>query len=247
MENRLFMALLGAFCLVGCAQTPQNKVLDYFTNGDQEIALGTIREADGPLHFNVHFINESGDSIVPVDKYIHCRCASVEYDDAPVAPGETHLIRATFDPAYRSGNQMEHFVVQYQNGTVAHIVFTVNVIPMAHPIEEDQPYDMGGGLFTNLQALHFGNNAPGEQRRILLRLANSLTRKMTVHFEPVGDYAEAFQFRDMYLGPDQRDTMTVLFTMPEGIAHSDTVVSSVNVFVNGKMLEKAVNVKFIAE
>lgn len=235
------LVLLNA-CAAGDGQTRE-----FFVENDAELVLGKISEADGPVEFIVHYPNRSSQEMIALKDMVHCSCATLSYDNVPVSPGAYHTIKVQYDPAYRSGPQMEYFVIEYSNGEIAQVVFTVEVEAMMHPIEEDHPYDYGEGLHLSHKTLPFGNRMAGETRQMFFRYGNATGERMNLSFEPEGPYSANVKIGDRTLEAYERDTVHISFTMPEGFKSLDTLLIPVLVTVNGKPLKNRLTVKAVAK
>lgn len=246
MKTKWLLTLLLA-ALAACG--PKSGIREIRTADNLEADLGTIREADGPVTFRLVIRNETGDTLIPLQTYTYCGCTKVEADRTPVPPGADQRITVTYDPAYRPGRFMEEILVNYNDGkTVRSFIFKGEVIGMDHPVEEDHPYDFGGGLHLSHEVLHYGRREAGETGDIFFRYANGTDRPMDLAFLPEGDHTGAVRLRSpLHLDAGERDTLHVRFTMPEGIAPDDTLWIPIRVEANGKILDKALRIKAIGK
>lgn len=240
MSIRPYVILIPAlFCLLAgqaalCAQ-------DLVFDGPCD--FGTINEPDGPVVKSFSFRNARRDTLVICDITTACRCITGSPSFARVAPGETGEITLRFDPAYRSGN-FDYTVVLWYFGRKARQSVKVigNVVPMSHPIEEDHPYSLGGGLYTSHKVLPFGTFRPGETKRMFFRCGNGTDAPMDIRFEPEGccsDYME--MERHLTLAPDERVKVYVSLTMPEG--YKGKHLNRIWPVVNGVRLDTPLLVK----
>lgn len=205
--------------------------------------FGTIREQDGPALRKFTFRNASRDTVVICDISTACRCMTSEPSFERVPPGGTGTVSLRFDPAYRSGDFSYTAVLWYSDRTARRSVEVKGtVVPMKHPISEDQPYSLGEGLYVSHLVLPYGSIRCGETKRMFFRYGNGTDSTMTIAFEIEGCCAHTIEMqRSVTLAPDQREKMYVSITMPEG--YSGSHVNRIWPVVNGRRLDKPILVK----
>ena len=211
--------------------------------GQGHCDFGTIHEKDGKAVRDFAFRNDGPDTLTVCDITTGCRCIIGEPDFRKVAPGETGTVRLIFDPAYRSGPFEYAVSVWYMNRQERQVVMVKgDVVPMAHPIEEDHPYNMGEGLFTSHKVLPLGTIRPGESKSMFFRYGNGTDMPMDLRFEIEGCCSAYIDMeRHLILAPDERGKMYVTVTMPEG--YSGKHINRIWPVVNGTRLETPILVK----
>lgn len=235
MKRQVFLL---ALLLMAAACGSRDGIRTIRTAEGQDANLGTIREIDGPVTVRLLIRNDFPDTLYPVQLHTPCGCTSAQFDQKPVAPGADEVLEVTYNPAYRPGPMREEIQVRYVNSPVRVRTFTISgkVIGFNHPIEEDRPYAFGEGLYMSHKILSYGLLRPGETGDFFFRYGNGNTRKATVTF----DIPEAWQPYVRMRQPgrmkaDQRDTLHVKFTMPEGI---DSAAFSLQPRVDGRKTEE---------
>ena len=229
--------------LLAAACGPKDGVRTIRTAEGQEADLGKIQEIDGPVTVRLVAKNSCADTLFPVQLYTPCGCTQVRFDRTPVAPGADEMLEVTYNPAYRPGPMREEIQVRYQNSPVQVRTFAIKgeVIGYNHPIEEDRPYAYGEGLYMSHQVLTYGRLRPGQTGDFFFRYGNGNKRLATVTFdipEPWRPYLRMRQPGKMKA--DQRDTLHVKFTMPEGI---DSVDFALQPRVNGKPTDEVLTIR----
>ena len=212
------------------------------TSAGKEADLGRIREIDGPVSVRLIARNEYADTLFPVQLYTPCGCTQAQFDKTPVPPGADQTLEITYNPAYRPGPMTEKIVVYYRNSPVKTLAFVIKgeVEGFNHPIEEDRPYAYGEGLYMSHKILHFGQRAPAETGDVFFRYGNGNRRKAKVTFDIPDPWRSYVRMRQPgTMKADQRDTLHVKFTMPEGV---DTVDFAVQPRVNGKPTEEVLRI-----
>lgn len=241
MRKYLILAALViavAACRQGGAKAPAEIIADEGIDAD----FGLIPEQDGPRQIMLLIPNNSADTLYPVDFYTRCLCTEVHLDRRAVAPGAMQKVQVIYNPAYRGGVFMEEIQLFYAGGMMKSIVFKGEVIPCEHPVEENYPYDYGDGLHMTHSALHFGLLKAGERGDIFLRYTTE--QKSTLTFEAIGPYAANLSFRNPDSGHES-DSLHFRFTMPEGLAPSDTLIFKVQPYLDGKPTKEQLTIKAI--
>ena len=224
---------------------PKDGVRVIRTTTSTEADLGKIMEIDGTVKVRLLVKNDLPDTLWPLRLYTPCGCTQVDFSREPVAPGQDEVLEVSYNPAYRPGPMMEEIVVYYQNSPVKSrsLVIKGEVIGYNHPIEEDRPYAFGEGLYMSHKVLHFGALSPGQTRDIFFRHGNGNTKKADIRFDIPSEWQPYVSMRQPgKMKADERDTIHVKFSMPEGI---DTVAFAIQPYVNGKATETALTIKAI--
>lgn len=242
MRKWLFAA---ALLVAAAACAPRDGVRTLRTTTDREADLGRIKEIDGPVTVRLVVKNDLQDTLFPLRLYTPCGCTQVKFSRDPVPPGRDEVLEVTYNPAYRPGPMMEEIVVYYRDSPVKSrsLVIKGQVIGYTHPIEEDRPYAFGEGLYMSHKLLHFGARSPGETGDIFFRHGNGNRKKADIRFDIPARWQPYLRMRQPgRMKADERDTIHVKFTMPEGI---DTVEFAVQPYVNGKPTEIPLTIKAV--
>ena len=237
-----FIASLAALLLVVTACGPKDGIRTIRTSPNQEADLGKILEKDGPVTVRLIARNDLSDTLYPVQIYTPCGCTQANFSRKGIAPGEDETLEITYDPAYRPGPMMEEIVVYYRNSPVRSRGFIIKgeVIGFLHPIEEDRPYAYGEGLYMSHKLLHFGSKNPGETADMFFRHGNGGSKKADIRFDIPEQWQPYVRMRQPgRMKANERDTIHVKFTMPEGI---DTVRFAIQPTVNGKATEEVLKI-----
>lgn len=231
-----------ALLLMAAACGSRDGIRTIRTAEGQDANLGTIKEIDGPVTVRLHIRNDFPDTLYPVQLHTPCGCTNARFDQKPVAPGADEVLEVTYNPAYRPGPMREEIQVRYVNSPVRVRTFTISgkVIGFNHPIEEDRPYAYGEGLYMSHKILSYGQLRPGETGDFFFRYGNGNTRKATVTFDIPEEWQPYVRMRQPgRMKADQRDTLHVKFTMPEGI---DSAAFSLQPRVDGRKTEEVLSV-----
>lgn len=215
----------------------------------RDVDLGGVAEEKGPIRFRLSILNDTPDTLLPGNIVTPCGCTRVEYSKIPIPPGEREIWEVTYDPAYRPGDFREEITMYYaEPHTFRSLHIKGNVGGCWHPVTEDQPYDMGSGLYMNLKLVHMGHIAPGESRTALLRYANSLKKAFDLRFDVPEEYTGLTGIRTPgKVDADVRDTLLLNVTMPPSMASEDTLIIPITPMVNGHPSGEILTIRAIAD
>lgn len=247
MMKRIFAFCLCALALLSCAQKGPKRPLVIRADENTAADFGKIMEIDGPVQATVLVRNEFSDTLYPKQVVTPCGCTAVDFDRKPVAPGEDMSFVVGYNPNYRPGPMREVIQVIYgfRGGElVSEYAITGNVIGYSHPIEEDRPYNMGGGLYTSHKVLMMGGLEPGESGRMFFRYGNGLKKSARLGFDIPEEYRPYVKLRQPgKLKADFRDTLHIRFTMPLDKQPGDTLSVVIQPLMNGKPTSGTIRIK----
>ncbi len=152
---------------------------------EKEWSFGTIREEGGPVSHVFTFVNK-GRNPVAIDRVsASCGCTTPEYTRGLLKPGESAEIKVTFEPMGYPGSFVKSVVVVSEGGKYHDLlIIKGDVTPRIKPVEEEYPFDMGGGLrFDNL-TLAFRQVAQGKSSSMTVRYANTSPKAVTLEITP---------------------------------------------------------------
>ena len=99
--KKVILSLLILFAF-GISQNAQaQKAYIEFENTIHD--YGTIKEANGPAVAKFTFKNTGKQPLVLTEVKPNCGCTSPEWSKAPIQPGATGFIKASYDPKNRPG------------------------------------------------------------------------------------------------------------------------------------------------
>jgi hypothetical protein len=229
--------------ILAAACTPKDGIRTLRTAEGEEADLGKIKEIDGPVTVRLLVKNTYPDTLYPVQLYTPCGCTEARFDRKPIAPGDDEVLEVTYNPAYRPGPMREEIQVRYRNSPVQvrNLAIKGEVVGFNHPIEEDRPYAYGEGLYMSHKVMSYGRMRPGQTGDFFFRHGNGNTRKATVTFDIPQAWQPYLRMRQPgKMKADERDTIHVKFTMPEGV---DSVEFALQPRVDGKPTEEVLTVR----
>jgi hypothetical protein len=168
------------------AQTPSS--LHFATS---EWSFGDIEEQKGAVSHTFEFTN-TAPTPVSIDRVASsCGCTTPDYPRTPIAAGAKAHITVTFDPTGYPGDFSKSVSVVSGGGRSRNfLTITGHVIPRPKSVEEEYPYDMGGGLRVNNTLLTFRSVAQGTAAAMAIDYINTSTSEITLALEPVKSETE---------------------------------------------------------
>lgn len=214
--GKYFAILFFCFFSAGSMSLPAEAKIDFRQTFHD---FGTIEEKNGVVSHSFRFVNSGNAPVSILDALSTCRCVSYSFSKAEVQPGEEGEIVISFDPAYRK-DFFEYDIRIRHNTSDQALVLSIrgNVIPALHPIEEDRPYNLGKGFYSNLKAFQLGGVVAGESKSILFRYGNGTEESMKLNFVTEGNSLGTLEIeRKAVLEPNERVETYAVFTLPKGV------------------------------
>ncbi|WP_071144909.1 DUF1573 domain-containing protein [Bacteroides ihuae] len=206
--------------------------------------FGQIKEKDGKVSHTFVFRNEGKMPIAINGVTSGCGCTTSSYSKEPLRTGSKGKVTITFNPLYRPGFFSKEIVVLSNDGKNFNRIWVKGrVVPYAHPVEEDYPYEFGDGLHLNLKVLVFGTLVSGKTNQIELRYANDTNKPMSLNFIVAGSDKNLKFSNPKKILPKQRGKMIFSYTMPKNI-HGEKAINIYPV-VNGKKLSNWLQAKIM--
>lgn len=110
---------------------------------EKDYDFGLMKEVAGPKTGVSRFVNLGPDTLSVLDVRPSCGCTSAEYTEDPIAPGDTAVIRYTYDPAMRPGKFAKHVRVSLSDGSSASIAISGNVLGTPESLSTLYPVEAG--------------------------------------------------------------------------------------------------------
>jgi hypothetical protein len=153
---RRFTAILFFLALSVSALTGQTRPPSTMRFDRDEIDLGRIREADGPVTLTFEFTNTGTEPFVIENILVSCGCTTPEYSKAPILSGRKGSINITFDPSGYSGTvSRDIHVVSNERRNTNRLTIKAEVVRRARTIAEDYPFVVASGLRLDANYVNF--------------------------------------------------------------------------------------------
>jgi len=203
--------------------------------------FGEFKEADGIVTHKFRLTNNGKEPAVIVRAKYGCTCISVDYPRKPIMPGKSAEITVTYNPYYRPGHFSKEIALVFADRSYRKIWVKGDVLPMQHPVSENNPYGYGDGIWMNLGKVVLGHLQPGGEKSMKLRLANDNDYPVELSFSMPRDAAI-----DLRLPPRitirPKEETTVRISAVGHMAFSGIRSTKLTVLVNGKPLKQQLEV-----
>ena len=184
--------------------------------------FGTINEVDGEVRHTFRYRNTS-EGLVAIERvYSSCGCTTGEYSRRPLRAGGEGEFTVVFNPADRGGKVDKTVTLTYDKGrgrTELHI--KGRVVARPHSLEEEYPYDLGGGVRCDSSIKPFGRVAVGKTKSKTLALANSSERSVTIGVQWERESGALEVNVPLDLEPKERALVTLTYA-PEALGEDDS-------------------------
>lgn len=128
----LFLAVLAAI--------PSSAAIRWL---EKDYDFGLFKEIAGPKTGTSRFVNVGPDTVSIVDVKPSCGCTSSTYTETPLLPGDTAVIRYTYDPSMRPGKFEKSVRVTLSNGVKQIIRIRGNVLGTPESLSSLYPVEAG--------------------------------------------------------------------------------------------------------
>lgn len=108
----MVFALCGMAAVSVWAASPKTKKEAAVVFKNLTYDFGTIKEADGKVHYDFSFTNTGNSPLVIIMASPGCGCVKATYPDSPVAPGKSGVISVTFNPRGQAGDFFKTITVK---------------------------------------------------------------------------------------------------------------------------------------
>lgn len=129
---------------------------------EKDYDFGTMREEAGPKEGVSRFINLGPDTVSLFSVRPSCGCTRADWDDSPVAPGDTVRIAYTYDPHLMPGRFDKSVKVMLSDGSRHTIRIRGNVVGTPETLSTIYPLD-GGEFRLSETGLNLGETAHGRR------------------------------------------------------------------------------------
>lgn len=147
--------------------------------------FGEIAEDGGNVEHIFRFENVSSTPVVILSVYATCGCTTSEYSRKPIKAGQKGEIKVSFDPMHRPGRFSKSITITTSAGGGSQKLSIEGFVrPRVKSIEEQYPFDMGGGVrfATNFHA--FAYVGRGESVEESVAWINTSARDVSLRFIP---------------------------------------------------------------
>ncbi len=197
--------------------------------------FGSIAEDGGTVSHIFEFENSSSTPIVIITANTSCGCTVPEYSRKPIAKGERSEVKVTYDPMYRPGAFSKTITIVTSSSDDPYVLtISGDVTPRTKSVEEEFPYDMGGGLrfATNYYALsQVEQDSPKES---LVSYINTSTKPIKLELRPEVSSGYLTMDAPVTIAPQDRGSFAIRYSVPQSSGYYGTLSDKSDVVIDGK-------------
>lgn len=147
--------------------------------------FGTIREEAGPVVHTFEFTN-TGQNPIAIDRVnTSCGCTTPDFPRQPIAPGAKGRVVIEFAPmGYPGAIEKTVTVVSGGGMYVNKLAITGYVTPRPRSVEEEFPYDIGGGVRMDKTFAALGTLPQGHAAAATINMINTSDRMVDISLQP---------------------------------------------------------------
>lgn len=139
---------------------------------DPEYDFGIVRELSGIQSGKAHIVNYGPDTVAVSEVRPSCGCTGAEFNEGPLAPGDTAVINFTYDPFRRPGNISKTVKVYVEPGNQRFVIqLAGRVVGTAHTLSRNYPIECGP-LRLSERLLELKDVKPSSGRHTFVRMVN---------------------------------------------------------------------------
>lgn len=185
-----------------------------------EYDFGVMKEAAGPQTGRSYVVNKGTNPVVISQVRPSCGCTGADYQDGPIAPGDTAWITYTYDPAGRPGRfeKTVRVIMKSSDDSTQTKLIRIKGTVLGKPesLAKYYPIELGSVRLTE-QKILFGNLRMGGARHFFVKAYNQSTDTI---------YPKA-------TCPDKAMDVTAL---PEAVGPGD--IATVSLYLNTRYIQK---------
>lgn len=157
----------------------------------ETLDFGTIRETGGKVTKTVKAVNISANPTFIISARTSCGCSEAEYDGRMLAPGDTAIVKITYDPTNRPGKFNKSAKIFTGRERISNLLrISGNVIPSAANLDKAYP-ERSGDLRLSTRIVSVGEIRRTESRPIFIGIYNDSDKPLPLRAESDSGALEA--------------------------------------------------------
>ncbi len=230
MKKAIFTLLCAVLASALWAQSP---VIE-FKNAEHN--FGKIKEADGKVTTVFTFKNTGMTPLIINHVTASCGCTVPSWNEAPIEPGATGTITATYDPNRRPGKFAKSILV-YSNATQPQLRLIIKGDVLPKPVNLENTYSIRfGQVGFKAATVNFNNVRHNQDGYRIVEAVNFGTKKATLSFENTHPFLH-LSAQTVTLKPKEPTRIHIRF-IPEKCNEWGPVVKELGVLVNDEKIDK---------
>lgn len=171
--------------------------------------FGLMKEQAGPKQGFVRFVNRGPETVQVLEARPTCGCTDASCPEEPVAPGDTAVIRFTYDPTGRPGRFDKSIKVRFQDGKRMSVKIRGNVLGTPESLEQFYPVDAGALRLSDSKVMA-GTMETGKTPSLFVNAYNTLNDSVAVAAR-CDEKAMKLKLSENRIGPGDVVTLAMYF------------------------------------
>ena len=172
--------------------------------------FGAFSENDGKVTCTFRFVNDGQTPLIIQSARATCGCTTPDYSKAPIAPGDTGMVKVSYNPTGRPGRFDKKIYVDL-NTEPSRCALTIMGSVIGTPATIGQRYPAEAGPFRLRNAsIPFGEVYTGHGKTFFLDIYNTTTEPLVPRWQQLPPYITYTAARDtIYPGENLAFTFTL--------------------------------------
>lgn len=162
---------------------------------EQTHNFGAFSEDDGRVECAFRMVNDGDEPVAIVAARASCGCTVPSYERAPVMPGDTALVRVSYNPTGRPGKFSKTVTVDLSYGERVRLVVEGTVIGASNTLRSRYPVEAGPLKLRGTQ-VPFGTVKKGKTASATFDVYNATDAPVVARWEDVPDYVSITAISD---------------------------------------------------
>ena len=205
-----------------------------------EYDFGTFKEEHGKVTGEIKMVNTGDSEMIITSVSPTCGCTASDFTKSKIVPGDTAIVKLTYDPTNRPG-EFEKYVYVYTNGIPKRstLVIRGNVIGSYSTINKRYPEGVGA-LKLDRRIIPFGEMIKGKSHTLFIDTYNLSEDSIIIEFANVPEYLQVEALPDT-VAPGEQSVITITYHSEKcdewGFSHRDFTIETLPVKSNsGNMI-----------
>jgi hypothetical protein len=197
--------------------------------------FGDIAEDGGKVEHTFIYKNNSSKPIVILNVRTGCGCTSSQYSRKPIAAGASGEFKVVFDPMNRPGRFVKNInITTSAADEPVGLWIEGNVLPRKKSVEEQYPFDLGGGVRLEPNFHAFSYVARGESVKAVIGWANTSKRDVRIRLIPRESSGLLQVDIPDVLPAGEKGVMTIIYKVEQNAPRYGTLNDVFDIEVDGK-------------
>lgn len=207
--------------------------------------FGAFDEEVGTAYCDFEMVNRGPEPIAILSARANCGCTRPEYSTAPIAPGDTAVVRVGFDPKGRPGKFRKEIVVDCSGAPLrTRLTITGTVIGSGNTLRGRYPVEAGGGVRMRTTTIPFGSVVKGHASGQYIESYNGGTDTIVPRVVYSPRYVNVL-VEPKRVAPGEQFIISAMIH-PESTKEWGVVTDSILILPTGAQGEKPVKVETVA-